>query len=62
MLEDITRRQPRALSAWIALSHVLLQEGRDWPAQSERDCAVLELDPHHAMSRQNLAVLLREHG
>ncbi len=31
LLEDMITRQPRALSARIALSHVLLQEGRDWP-------------------------------
>jgi cytochrome c-type biogenesis protein CcmH/NrfG len=46
----------------VILSHVLLQEGRDWAAAEGALRQVLALDPSHAEARQNLALLLRQQG
>ena len=44
------------------LSHVLLQEGRDTAATEQALRDVLALDPNHAATRKNLAVLLKKQG
>ncbi len=61
MLEEIITRHPRAVGVDRA-EPCAIAGGRDWPGAERALRAVLELDPHHAVSRQNLAVLLREHG
>ena len=55
-------RDPQALWPRVILTHVLLQEGRDWDAAERALRDVLALDPGHAEARRNLAILLREHG
>jgi Flp pilus assembly protein TadD len=44
------------------LSQVLLQEGRDWNAAERALRHVLELEPNHAETRNNLRILLRRLG
>jgi glycosyltransferase involved in cell wall biosynthesis/Tfp pilus assembly protein PilF len=48
---------PRWLTPRVALSQVLLQEGRDWDAAQRALNDVLALDPQNAMAHHNLAVL-----
>ena len=55
-------RRRQALWPRLVLTHVLLQEGGD-PAGMERALRdVLALDPNHAQTRKNLAVLLKKQG
>jgi len=42
----------------VILTHVLLQEGRDWAVAEQALRDVLALDPNHPEAQQNLAVLL----
>jgi glycosyltransferase involved in cell wall biosynthesis/tetratricopeptide (TPR) repeat protein len=58
-LEAIVSAHPQALSAWIALSQVLLQEGRDFAAAERALRSVLDIAPNHAASRRHLDTLLR---
>jgi tetratricopeptide (TPR) repeat protein/glycosyltransferase involved in cell wall biosynthesis len=62
LLEETVPRQPGAAWPWVVLSHVLLQEGQDRQAAEQVLRRILELDPHHAEARRNLAVLLRQQG
>jgi glycosyltransferase involved in cell wall biosynthesis/Flp pilus assembly protein TadD len=55
-------RMPGVLLPRVLLSHALLQEGHDWAAAKAALENVLALDPANREARQNLAVLLREHG
>jgi hypothetical protein len=57
----ITRR-PEALWPRVILTHVLLQEGRDWEAAERALRDVLALDPNHPEANGNLAVLRRHLG
>jgi tetratricopeptide (TPR) repeat protein len=50
-------RAPAALWPRVILSHVELQEGRDWGAAERALLDVLERDPEHKEARHNLAVL-----
>jgi GT2 family glycosyltransferase/tetratricopeptide (TPR) repeat protein len=61
-LEGAVARWPQAVWPRIILTHVLLQEGRDWAAAERALRGVLELDPGNAQARQNLEVLLRQQG
>ncbi len=60
ILEEAVTRFPQALSPRQLLTHVLLQEGRDWSAAEKALRAVLALNPHHAEARHNLAILLQQ--
>jgi tetratricopeptide (TPR) repeat protein len=62
LLEEATARAPQALWPRVILSHVLLQEGRDWEAAERALRDVLALAPDHAEARRNLAVLLCHQG
>jgi Flp pilus assembly protein TadD len=62
MLETIIARVPKAICPRVFLTHVLLQEGRDWPAAEKALRDVLALEPDHAEARSNLEVLLRQQG
>ena len=55
-------RAPHALTPRLALSHVLLLEGRDWEALEKALRDVLAIDPNHAEARHNLTVLLKQRG
>jgi glycosyltransferase involved in cell wall biosynthesis/Flp pilus assembly protein TadD len=61
-LETALERNPRTVELRVLLSHVFLQEGRDWPAAQRALCDVLAVEPEHAESRHNLAVLLQQQG
>jgi tetratricopeptide (TPR) repeat protein/glycosyltransferase involved in cell wall biosynthesis len=57
LLEETTARHPNAVWPWAIWSQVLIQEGQDL-AEAERILRrVLDLDPHHAEARNNLALL-----
>jgi tetratricopeptide (TPR) repeat protein len=57
VLDAALARRPDDVELWLALSHALLQEGRDRVAAEAALCRVLELDPANAEARHNLAVL-----
>src|SRR5207244_902317 len=54
-LEMAIATAPQALWPRMALSHVLLLEGRDWPAAEKALRDVLALDPSNGEARRNLA-------
>jgi tetratricopeptide (TPR) repeat protein len=60
LLEEAIARAPKALGPRVILTHVLLQEGRDWQAAERALREVLALEPNHAEAKSNLAVLLRQ--
>jgi tetratricopeptide (TPR) repeat protein len=62
VLEEAAARFPREVQPRLALSRVLLQEGRDWEAAERALRDVLRLDPGQAEARRNLAVLLKQQG
>ena len=57
MLSNAIAANPKWLTPRVALSQVLLQEGRDWNAADRALHDVLALDPQNAMARHNLTVL-----
>ncbi|MCI0460908.1 MAG: glycosyltransferase, partial [Gemmataceae bacterium] len=59
-LVDLIPQAPEAVWPRVILSHVLLQEGRDWRAAEQALRDVLALDPDNAEARHNLTVLLRQ--
>ena len=62
LVEEVIAREPKAIYPRQLLTHVLLQEGKDWAAAEQAIRAVLTLDPQHTEARNNLAVLLRQLG
>jgi glycosyltransferase involved in cell wall biosynthesis/Tfp pilus assembly protein PilF len=58
LLEEVIARAPKALWPRVALSHVLLTEGRDRAAAAKALDDVLALEPAHAEARRNRALLL----
>ncbi|MCS6851795.1 MAG: glycosyltransferase [Gemmataceae bacterium] len=56
-LAPVLAAAPRLLEARIVLSHVLIEEGRDWPAAVRALEDVLALDPTNAQAKHNLAVI-----
>ena len=61
-LQPVIAQDPGALGPRVLLSHVLLQEGRDWEATERALREVLTIDPKHGETRHNLKVLLRRLG
>jgi hypothetical protein len=59
-LEAIIVRVPKAVCPRVFLSHVLLQEGRDWSAAESTLRDILALDSDNAEAKSNLDVLLRQ--
>ncbi len=57
LLGAVIAANQKWLTPRIALSQVLLQEGRDWNAADAALHDVLALDPQNAMARHNLTVL-----
>ena len=53
-------KYPETLWPRVILTHVLLQEGKDWAAAEMALRDVLRLDPDHAEAKKNLSVLLRQ--
>lgn len=62
VLEKAIAVAPHALTPRLALTHVLMLEGRDWDALERALRDVLALDPNHAEAQHNLAVLLQRRG
>jgi glycosyltransferase involved in cell wall biosynthesis/predicted Zn-dependent protease len=60
LLEEACQACPRDLELRRLLSHLLLQEGRDWDAAEAALRDVLELDPADAQTQRNLSVLLQK--
>jgi tetratricopeptide (TPR) repeat protein len=59
LLEGLIARAPDALAPRFYLTHVLMAEGRDWPAAERALHEVLRLDPAQAQCWYNLTVVLR---
>jgi tetratricopeptide (TPR) repeat protein len=62
LLVPLVEKHPDRLDLRVLLSHLYLQEGKDWKAAEQSLRAILELAPDHAEANQNLAVLLRQQG
>src|SRR5262249_23051971 len=62
LLEAAIARAPQALVPRVLLSHVLLQEGRDWAAAERALAEVLALDPGDREAQHNLRVLSQQQG
>jgi GT2 family glycosyltransferase len=60
LLRETIAQFPQALWPRVILSHVLLQEGRDWEAAEQALRDVLELAPNHTEARRNLDILLQQ--
>jgi tetratricopeptide (TPR) repeat protein len=61
-LQEAIARAPKALAPRIGLSHVLMLEGRDWPAAEQALRDILVLDPMHSEALRNLEILERRRG
>jgi glycosyltransferase involved in cell wall biosynthesis/Flp pilus assembly protein TadD len=62
VLEETIERYPQATWPRVILSHVLLQEGRDWTAAEMVLRSILTLEPHNKEARHNLGLLLERQG
>lgn len=62
LLEEVIARTPKAIYPRQLLTHVLLQEGKDWAVAERALRDILALDPRHGEARNNLAILLRQLG
>ncbi len=60
LLRETIAQFPQALWPRVILTHVLLQEGRDWEAAEHALRDVLELAPNHAEACRNLDLLLQQ--
>jgi tetratricopeptide (TPR) repeat protein len=62
ILQQTIADHPQALWPRVILSHVLLQEGKDWTSAEKSLRDILDLDPGHREAQRNLAVLLQKQG
>jgi GT2 family glycosyltransferase/Flp pilus assembly protein TadD len=62
LLQALAAQHPQSLRPRVILSHVLLQEGRDWAAAERALRDVLALDPTHEEACRNLTALQRQQG
>jgi GT2 family glycosyltransferase len=62
VLEPMATAQPRLVYPRVILSHVYLQEGKDFQAAERVLREIVELDPTQAETWRNLAVLFRQQG
>ncbi len=60
LLEALIAKVPSAVGPKVVLSHVLLQEGKDWAAAERVLQDILALDPNHTEAQHNLRILLRQ--
>jgi len=61
-LDTIIAKDPTVIGPRVLLSHVLLQEGRDWAATERALNDILALEPNHPEANHNLKLLLRRLG
>jgi tetratricopeptide (TPR) repeat protein len=59
ILEQLIQQTPQAMPPRFYLTHVLLQEGKDWQAAERALRDLLAIDPYRAQAWYNLASLLR---
>jgi tetratricopeptide (TPR) repeat protein len=59
LLEQQIVQMPEALAPRFYLTHVLMAEGKDWPASERALREVLRIDPRQAQAWYNLTVVLR---
>lgn len=59
ILEQVIRQTPEAMPPRFYLTHVLLQEGKDWEAAERALRDLLAIDPYLAQAWYNLTALLR---
>jgi len=62
LIGEVIAHVPQALAPRVFLSHLLLEEGRDWVAARKALEDVLALDPQNDEARGNLARLLEQHA
>jgi tetratricopeptide (TPR) repeat protein len=62
LLEQVIGQHPEAIYPWVILSHVLLQEGKDWGSAEQALRQILNLNPQHPEAWHNLNVLLQQRG
>jgi glycosyltransferase involved in cell wall biosynthesis/tetratricopeptide (TPR) repeat protein len=62
LLEQVNARHPEAVYPWVVLSHVLLQEGKDWGGAEHALRQVLQREPRHPEAWHNLHTLLQQRG
>jgi glycosyltransferase involved in cell wall biosynthesis/tetratricopeptide (TPR) repeat protein/predicted O-methyltransferase YrrM len=62
LLEGVTARHPDAVYPWVILSHVLLQEGKDWGGAEHALRQIIHRDPQHREAWHNLKTLLQQRG
>jgi tetratricopeptide (TPR) repeat protein len=60
LLSELQTAYPECIEPKVLISHVWLQEGRDWQAAEEALLEVLRADPTHTEARHNLSVLRTE--
>jgi predicted Zn-dependent protease len=58
ILGQLIARAPEALAPRFYLTHVLMAEGKDWPAAERALRDLLRLDPHQGQAFHNLAIVL----
>jgi hypothetical protein len=58
LLEGTSARNAEAVSPWVILSHVLLQEGKDRGGAEHALRQIIRRDPQHREARHNLQRLL----
>jgi tetratricopeptide (TPR) repeat protein len=61
-IQQSIQRFPAVVEPRIVLSHIFLQEGRDWASAERALKEVLQLVPDHAEAKHNLAVLYQQRG
>ena len=60
VLEGVSARHPEAVYPWVILSHVLLQEGKDWGGAEHALRQIIQRDPQHREAWHNLKTLLQQ--
>ena len=59
-IEEALASDARAIWPRVVLTHILLQEGKDWAAAEKALRDVLALDPNHAEAKRNLDLLTKQ--
>ena len=62
LLEEVIAGHPEAAYPWVILSHVLLQEGKDWGGAEHVLRQIIHRDPQHREAWHNLNTLLHQKG
>jgi tetratricopeptide (TPR) repeat protein len=60
LVQETIAANPQALWPRVVLSHIFLQEGKDWTAAETALREVLRLEPNHAEAKRNLSILVHQ--